>query len=173
MGFTAIPLISLLTPLVALPLLARSVTVQDFVSVAVGQSVGALGALVVAYGWSVTGPAEVARCDPQQRPALWRESVRTRFLVYVVVAPAALVGARLVDPGESWLAGIVAVASLVGGMTVTWYAVGTGRPGILALYDAMPRAVGNLTGVGMVVLTGWVALFPVGDRRHFGRSRRG
>lgn len=151
-GFVGVPFISLFTPLLVLPVLARTASVDDFASIALGQSVGMTLALAVSYGWSVTGPADIARVSPGERPGFWIDSVRMRALAFAVLLVPTIAIAYLVDPSRDPLAPAMAVAMLLSGFSPAWYGIGQGQPSIVIVYDALPRALGNIVGVLLAVL---------------------
>ncbi len=150
-GFVAVPVFSVLSPLLVLPILARTSSVDDFASIALGQSVGMTVALAVSFGWTVTGPADVARVPPAERPGLWMDSVRMRSLAFAVLLVPTAAIAYFVDPSRDLLSPAMAVALLLSGFSPSWYGIGQGQPSIVILYDAIPRAAGNLVGVLLAV----------------------
>lgn len=146
-GFVVAPLVSILAFLVVLPVLARTATINEFASIALGQSIGAVATLVVSYGWTVTGPADVARADPARRPLFWIDSLRMRLVAFgVVLLPTSAIALAL-DPAHSWLAPGLAIATAFAGFSPGWYSIGLGQPSIVVWFDAVPKIAGNLVGV--------------------------
>jgi len=161
-AFGALPLLSILTPLVALPILARSADIDEWAALGVGQSLGALGGLVVGFGWNIVGPTEVANATAQQRHELFRESLVSRLLVAVFAVPLVSLLAGLL-PGTTAhaLASLVAGCAATTGFSLGWYAVGVGRAGLIARYELIPRAVGNLLGAVVASQLDSLAAYPV------------
>ncbi|GAA1723244.1 hypothetical protein GCM10009710_00070 [Aeromicrobium alkaliterrae] len=160
-GFVAVPIVSLLTPLLVLPLLARAATIDEFASIALGQSVGMVASLALSYGWTVTGPADVARVPEHERPGLWLDSVRMRSLAFAVLLVPTAGIAYLVDPSRDALAPTMAVALLLAGFSPAWYGIGQGQPSIVILYDAIPRTAGNVVGVLLAVAFDHLYLYAI------------
>lgn len=161
-GFGVVPLVSLLTPLVALPVVARHATPPEWAALAIGQAVGVFAALAVSMGWSIVGPARVAQAASRaDQRAIFAESSATRMVALLVVGGPACAASWMIAPeDENLLAAIAAASGLPYGLSLTWYAVGIGSPRVLALYEAVPRAVCNLVGAVAVALTGDVLLYP-------------
>lgn len=55
-GFTFLPLIGMLAPIVVLPIVARVGGPLGWQSIGVGQSVGVVASIAVMWGWWATGP---------------------------------------------------------------------------------------------------------------------
>lgn len=161
-GFGIAPLIAALSPLLVLPVLARVLETSEWASLAIGQSVGGLTALLLGMGWTVTGPAEIARADEAQRRYLLAESFWSRS----AGAPVFLLlgsGAVLLIPSVTHdsLAVLAACAAAGQGFSLAWYAIGSGRSGLIISYEALPRLAGSVAGAGAVVTTGVALLFPI------------
>lgn len=160
-GFGALPLLSIMTPLLALPLVARSSTVGEWGALAVGQSVGGLGAFFVGLGFAVTGVAEVAREPLGGRSSLYAHGLSARLTSACFVCPAVGLSALLLVPeGSHALAAVMAVTVALSGLSIGWFAVGVGNPRMMAVYDAMPRAISNLVGGALAYATGLLLLYP-------------
>lgn len=151
-GFVVVPIISLFTPLLVLPILARTATLDEFASIALGQSVGMTLALAVSWGWTVTGPADLARAPEDERLGLWLDSVRMRAIAFAALVVPTVAIAYVVDPARDVLSPAMAVALLLAGFSPAWYGIGQGQPSIVILYDALPRTIGNLAGVFLAVV---------------------
>lgn len=161
-AFGALPLLSILTPLVALPILARSADIDQWAALGIGQSLGGLGGLVVGFGWNVIGPTEVANSTPEQRHELFRESLASRLIVAVVAVPlVSLLAGLLPGTRAHGLAALVAFCAATTGLSLGWYAVGVGRAGLIAGYELIPRAVGNLLGAVVASQLDRLAAYPV------------
>lgn len=161
-GFGVAPLVASLSPLLVLPLLARLLTTGEWASVAIGQSVGGLGALMIGMGWSVAGPAEIARAGDAERRLLLAESLWSRGSVAPVVLLLSCAAAAAIPGATSpWLAAATAFAAACQGFSLAWYAIGVGRSSLLIGYEAVPRLAGSLAGVAAVAALGTAVLFPL------------
>jgi len=69
-GFTLLPLLSLVTPFLLMPVIARVAGGGGWSSVVAGQAVGTFGATVVFWGWNVVGPVQAARAETAPATAL-------------------------------------------------------------------------------------------------------
>jgi O-antigen/teichoic acid export membrane protein len=128
--------------------------------IAAGQSIGGVGAVVVAYGWGLSGPASIARADAQTRLTEYAESVGCKLLIFFPVA--ILVSSVAWAVGRDYAvfatAGALSTASV--GLTANWWFVGRAQPYRLLLFETVPRVAG--TGIGILfMVTGSSALVGV------------
>ncbi len=162
-GFTVLPLLSLVTPFLLLPVVARVAGPSGWSSFVAGQAVGIVGATVVFWGWNVGGPVLVAQASSAvERAEVYAASLRTRYLLLLGVVPAAAVVSALVaQPGHRVDASAMAVATSLLGLSPSWFGIGVGDPWLLFWYDTMPRVVAAVVGAGVVWATGFVWTYPV------------
>jgi len=162
-GFTVLPLLSLVTPFLLLPVVARVAGPSGWSSFVAGQAVGMVGATVVFWGWNVGGPVLVAQASSAvERAEVYAASLRTRYLLLLGVVPAAaLVSALVAQPGHRVDASAMAVATSLLGLSPSWFGIGVGDPWLLFWYDTMPRVVAAVLGAGVVWATGFVWTYPV------------
>ncbi|VEI02983.1 Uncharacterised protein [Acidipropionibacterium jensenii] len=164
-GFAGVPALSIFSPLLVMPIVARVGGPAGWASLGVGQAVGSIGSLIVAAGWTTAGPPRViqaAREGTEHRVyaiSFWQKSIL--FLVSSIVLVPLVVFLCSEDRAT-------AVAACLGAMslsyTVGWYAVGTGSPGVSLRYYAIPRTALTLLSGGMVALTKdavWFGVFQV------------
>jgi O-antigen/teichoic acid export membrane protein len=149
-GFVLLPAISLLIPLLVLPGITRSLGAAGWVAVAVAQSLGGAGSVLVDLGWSTTATQRVARQSPANRSRHLAWSLAVRSIAGVPVAlVAAAMAAVLVSDHRAEAAALAAIVTLSGNGT-QWFFVGIGSPRMLVWTDAVPRVV--LLGVAMIVM---------------------
>ena len=162
-GFTVLPLLSLVTPFLLLPVVARVAGPPGWSSFVAGQAIGMLGATVVFWGWNVGGPVLIAQArTPQERAEVYASSLRTRYLLLVGVVPlAVLVSALVAQPGHRVDAAAMAAATSLLGMSPSWFGIGAGNPWLLFWYDTLPRVVAAVVGAGVVAVTGVIWLYPL------------
>jgi len=162
-GFTVLPLLSLVTPFLLMPVVARVAGPPGWSSFVAGQAVGTVGATVVFWGWNVGGPVLVAQASTAaERAEVYAASLRTRYLLLVGVLPAAaLVSALVAQPGHRVDAAAMAVATALLGMSPSWFGIGVGDPWLLFWYDTLPRVVAACLGAAVVWATGLVWTYPV------------
>lgn len=125
-------------------------------AIAVGQTIGAVAAVLIYFGWGHTGPAMVARADIASARQEFSESVRTRLVLFGPVALVACGLAALVSPSYSVLASVGCLAATTVGFTSDWYFVGSRRPYAYLLLETLPRVLG--TGAGIVLLLNGVTI---------------
>lgn len=161
-GFTVLPLLSLVTPFLLLPVVARVAGPSGWSSFLAGQAIGTVGATVVFWGWNVGGPVLVAQASSGvERAEVYAASLRTRYLLLLGVVPAtAVVSALVAQPGHRVDASAMAVATSLLGLSPSWFGIGVGDPWLLFWYDTMPRVVAAVVGAGVVWATGFVWTYP-------------
>lgn len=153
-GFAVLPLLSLITPLLLLPVIASIVGAEGISSVISGQAIGTFAATVLLWGWNVDGPVAIARAaDSHERGAIYLRSVRTRLLLMVAVLPlSGLVAALVAVPG--FRAEAIAMSWAVGltGLSPAWFCIGVGQPRLLAVYDTVPRFLATAAAAPVLLL---------------------
>jgi O-antigen/teichoic acid export membrane protein len=161
LAFAGLPFLSLITPFLFLPILARVAGAEAWVAIAVGQSVGAFFALAVSLGYNTVGPAQVALAEACDRAALLRSSFRARL---VILAPAAVlasvIGALIAPPGFWLEGGLMALATVLSGLSSAWYMIGLGRAALIAIFEIVPRIAATLLAAVLLV-TSSVLWYPV------------
>ncbi|MBK5249136.1 MAG: hypothetical protein JJE50_06830 [Actinomycetales bacterium] len=142
--------------LLAIPAMVAASGPRAWASIATGQAVGAVAAVVIAYGWVVTGPARIARGDSSNRPVEYAESLSARAIICAPVAAAACGIAALVVRDHIGLAVLGALSAASIGMTASWYFVGLSKPYLLLALETAPRVAGTLVGIALM-RQGWDA----------------
>ncbi len=162
-GFTLLPLLSLVTPFLLLPVVARVAGPAGWSSFVAGQAVGTVGATVVFWGWNVGGPVLAARAtSPEARAEVYAASLRTRFLLLLGAVPAAaLVSAVVATSGHRVDAAAIGAATTLLGLSPAWFGIGVGRPWLLFWYDTLPRVAAAVVGALVVAVTGAIWTYPV------------
>lgn len=161
-GFAGLPFLSLITPFLFLPILARVAGADAWLAFAVGQSTGGFFALIVALGYNTVGPPMVAVSSLQSRPALLARSLRARILVWMPSTVIAVAVAVLIAPASHRLeAGLMAVAMTLTGLSSAWYMIGLGRAGAIALFEIAPRIAATLAAAAIVLTGGSALWYPI------------
>lgn len=125
-------------------------------AIAVGQTVGAVAAVLIYFGWGHTGPATIARADDVVARAEFADSLRTRLVLFVPVAVTACALAALVTPSHPMLAVAGCLSAAAVGFTADWYFVGRRRPYAYLALETVPRVLGTVAGI--VLLAGGVSV---------------
>lgn len=160
--FAGLPFLSLVTPFLFLPLLARLAGADAWLAIAIGQSVGGFAGLVVALGYNTVGPTMVARATIVERPDLLRRSLAPRALLAVPAAAIAAAISVLLSPtSHAPEAALMAIALTLFGLAPSWYMVGLGRASLLVLVDILPRLVATVLAAALLVATESVIAYPL------------
>lgn len=156
--FSLASFVALLAPFLVLPVVASRTSVADWAALAVGQSIGTVAGLVVACGWSVNGPVEIARAVGNEIGGIFWESVRMRLMAFFVTAVPVVVICGLAAPKDQFtLTAATAVAFSSVALSSTWVAVGLGDPVPLMLLESLPR-LGILAVCGLAISLGATVL---------------
>lgn len=162
-GFMLLPALAAVSPLVALPLVARIAGPGGWASAVAGEAVGTFVAIVIGYGWTAIGPALISVAgDDARRARLYRESLMVRLLLAVATLP--LLGAvcwLIASPGAEWLTILMGAQGALIALSFTWYCAGVGDPRTIVFYDAVPRLVATAVAAGIIAATGFIELFPL------------
>jgi PST family polysaccharide transporter len=162
-GFGLFPVISVLVPLLVLPVVAHVTGVAGWAAVGMGQSAGAVAAVVVGYGWSLEGPIQVARADDDRVRELWYEFLCASALLLVCVGLISWGLLSLVAPPDTvGLATVVAIAASLAGVSPDWMATGLAEPRLVLLYSVLPRTVLLLAAVPLMLSSGHAEWYAAG-----------
>lgn len=161
-GFSAAAILPVVSSFVLFPVIARSSSAGEWVAVAIGQSVGLVGATLVNLGWSVLGPAEVAAMDRGARDKRYVDSLVSRLVAWCLVAPLAALVAFELAPSDGHVVGAaLAVAFSASGLSPRWFTVAEADPRRMIVWDVLPVVGSNLVA-GVAILAGAPLLtFPV------------
>lgn len=162
LGFGGLPLLSMLTPLIVLPVFSRQAGDAGWATASAGEAIGALFGLVISYGWHSLGPTRVPPLGPDARARLYRESLVVRLTLAALVLPVmAAVCALSARPGFAVLAVLMGLSTALVPLSFSWYAVGTGRAGDIAVYDTIPRVTSAVISAAVMLATGWLYIYPL------------
>jgi O-antigen/teichoic acid export membrane protein len=118
--------------------------------IALGQAVGAVGAVFVVYGWNRSGPAKIARACASVCRQEYFDSVRVGL---ALLGPAAMVSAvaasALVTDGRQYAA-VGAVVATLNGLSAIWYFVGLARSFKYFFLEVIPRVLITVIGIGFM-----------------------
>jgi O-antigen/teichoic acid export membrane protein len=120
-------------------------------AIALGQSIGVIACVVVGWGWSLSGPAAVARGDASVQRREYADSVRVRLTLLIPGATTAAFIAAVLAPHQPVFAVVGAVSGTTVALTSSWYFAGLARPYVWLLLETVPRV--GATAVGIVLMT--------------------
>lgn len=159
-----LPMISMLLPILSMPVITRNFGAAGWSAVAVGISVGTGGAVLVDFAWTLLGPQRVASAHEASRAAVYALATRVKVLVFLAVAPVALGFAAFAPSADTVTTVLVCSAFLLMALGGNWFFIGCGRPRSILLTDLAPRAAGVVSAViamelgGPLQLYGWFLL---------------
>jgi O-antigen/teichoic acid export membrane protein len=162
LGFSLSTLVLAFVSLLAIPAMIVAGGELEWGAIALGQTIGGLGGVLVGYGWGWHGPVKIAQapnCSAKRTEYI--ESVVTRCILFTPIALLCALVAYLLTPVAplSAAAGAVQTASI--GLTAAWYFNGLARPLLLFGLDTLPRVMGVLTGVVVMHLGGEAIFGPI------------
>ena len=161
LAFAGLPFLSLVTPFLFLPLLARVAGADAWLAIAVGQSIGGFFALAVSLGFNTVGPALVALTPDEGRASVLLSSIRARLVVFVPSAVlAAVIAALVVPPGFGLVGALMSLAMVLTGLSSSWYMIGLGRASLIAVFEIAPRIVATLAAAVVLVVSSSVLWYP-------------
>jgi hypothetical protein len=161
MGFTLIPMLGLISPLIALPAITATHGASAWVAVAVGQSLGLTASVLIELGWALNGPQRVARASDAAGRRYLILSIATKCSVLVPTAILATLLAFSLTHEHRVEAMMVAFASALTGLSPTWYFIGVGSPAGALISESGPRVIFMVVSATMIGLGGPLWLFPV------------
>ncbi len=163
LGFAVLPAIAAVSPLVVLPLISRSVGDIGWASALSGEVIGTFAAIALAYGWTTIGPSLVAGGTAATRGLLYRQSLVVRGLMAIAILPLAmLVCVGIAGEGHELLAALMGLQGALIATSFTWFAVGLGHPGSIAVFDAIPRVAMAALSAAAIGLGAPAIVFPLG-----------
>ncbi|MCI2193693.1 MAG: hypothetical protein LKK46_06125 [Ancrocorticia sp.] len=162
-GFSLIPIIGAMSPLLVLPFVSRIGGIDIWASVGVSQSIGTIGAVVVSSGWTVAGPARLALAEDSSEQA--RIYCRAFWSKSVILAPASILSCIIVAiilPDMSLTFPLLlTVAMVYSGYSVSWFGVGIGSPRITLNYGTLPKILASIFAIVPIITTRNVVWYPI------------
>jgi O-antigen/teichoic acid export membrane protein len=160
--FAALPVLSIAAAMIALPVVARHSTPTEWAALAIGQAVGSSAALIVGWGWTLTGPSLIARADDLARRRMYADSLLVRVPLFLLIAPAAVaLSIVLSPPNTTLLAAGMGLASTLTGLSIGWYCVGLARPLDVAAFELLPRIAAGATAAILINYGAELVIYPI------------
>ncbi len=150
-GYTASMVALAIASLAIIPVMIGADGPEAWAAIAVGQSIGGIGAVALAYGWGLTGPVTVARADNAERLREYLESTLVKAVLIVPIAAVAGLLAAVFVPSHALLAVVGALSTATIGLTASWYFVGLSRPYAMFVLETIPRVLGTVIGIGLML----------------------
>lgn len=160
--FAALPVISIASALTIIPVIAHSLGAAAWAAVALGQALGVTASVVINFGWSVVGPNSVARTLSPERLDMLSDSIWLRGILclpaWIAVIPLALF---LAPAQYGPLTAGMAIAVSTFGLTNSWYFIGVGQPGKIALFDTVPKVIVAAASIYPIIAWGNAYIYPI------------
>lgn len=153
-GFTVSVVITGLTGLMTIPIVVASAGSGVWASMAVGQTIGVIATVLIAFGWAQLGPTEIARADQRSRALYYKESLIVRLFAYVLASPGIVFISLLLSPGDRLITVISALGTAMLAVGGAWYFIGASEPISLLLVETLPRAVSAWIGTAITFASG-------------------
>ncbi|WIB60766.1 hypothetical protein DEJ13_02740 [Curtobacterium sp. MCLR17_007] len=147
--------------LVSIPILIGAVGAGSWASLAVAQAVGTAGAIIVGFGWGITGPTAVASATPASRFTVFFDSFWARLTLVIPVAAIAVAVTFLSVQVAVGPAALNSVSYTLTGLLSGWYFTGVARPWSFLVLDAAPRVLGTALGTAFVAFGAPLSAYPM------------
>lgn len=162
LGFGLAPLLSLVSPILALPAVARASTPDEWVAVGIGLSLGTVGSSLVNTGWSLRGPILAARTSTSEQGFLIVEFFYSCTAMLLPVAAISGITMHWLVPDDAyWLGWTVFLGTSLTAFSPAWWAIGHGKPSVLVYYSAAPRMASMLSAAVLISQTNQIVWYPI------------
>jgi hypothetical protein len=151
-GFSLSTMMLAVASIVAMPVMVAADGPYAWGSIALGQAIGAISALIVGYGWAVSGPTAVARGNDSQRRAEYFESLRVKLILLIPMGACAAVVAIVIARHGNSFAAAGALSATATALTGNWYFAGLSRPYVWLCLESLPRVSGIALGIVLMSL---------------------
>lgn len=153
LGFGASTLVVGLSNVLVIPLIVENASAAGWASIALAQSIGTIGAIIVAFGWGAVGPALIAGSDQRTRHLEYAQSVVVRVSLFIPCAIGCIAITTTIVSEFEAAAVLMSASSCAIGLSAIWYFVGSSDPRALFLSDTIPRTLGLVTGIVALICT--------------------
>lgn len=140
------------TGILSVPALIAYTGASNWSGIVVAQSIAAVCAALVGFGWPTTGPSLVAALTPRDRAAEYLRSLVIRSALFIVTAPICALTAVLLTSLDPSVAILAATAYLVQALGGAWFFVGESKPFLVLFIDTLPRTGAIVIGIGALAL---------------------
>lgn len=146
-GYAISMVVLAVVSLVAIPSMVTASGASAWGMIAAGQSIGGVAAVVIAYGWGVSGPAAIARGAGAGRLREYAESVVCKTLICLPFGAAAFAIGWAIGGDYGIFAACGALSTASVGLTANWWFVGLSQPYRLLSFETVPRVAGTVVGI--------------------------
>lgn len=152
-GFTLSTIFSAVVSVLVLPIVIPNVEIGLWGGYVTAQSFGAIGAIFVGLGWTITGPAKISELSASRKILYFRESIKIRFFAFLIVSPLVAFAVIAWSPGNKLANVFGSFAMILPMLGANWFFVGNRDPKQLFFVDTVPRILGSLVGACLVMVT--------------------
>lgn len=149
-GFSLSTILLAIASVISMPVMVAADGPDAWGSIALGQAIGAVAALIVGYGWAVSGPAEVARGDDAQRRTEYFDSIRVKLILFLPIAAGATLIAVCIARDHNLFAAAGALSASAIALSGNWYFAGLSRPYMWLCLETLPRIGGFAMGITLM-----------------------
>jgi len=152
---------SAVVTLITIPIVVDRAGPTAWASIALGQAVGTGCAIVVGFGWGVTGPTQIAISPHGERVRIYSDSLLARSVLVLPILVAAVIFTHVAVRTYKLEAGIAAAAFTLTGLLAGWYFAGAAKPYSLLAFETAPRVMGTAAGAAALLMGAGLVAFPV------------
>ena len=152
MGFALIPLFTMASTILVLPLISSRFGQDGWSALGLGQSLGAFLSVIAGLAWHVIGAQQVAPENEDGRRIIYAESLKSRALVFMLLLPLAATLCLTFAPLYKWECVAFMVATGLNCLTASWFFAGTGQPKFVIRNEGMVRLSGYLLSIPALIL---------------------
>lgn len=156
--YFAVPAISALAPLIAVPVISGRFGASGWSPIAIAISIGTTAAAVAELGYGVTGPQDVARRS-RHAAELYMEATAAKLLALAVLGPIAVTVTVMLCQTNRLTAGLVAFATAAGSLSPAWFFIGRGRPEHVLGAETLPRVAAVGLSAGLMLIGGPLVVY--------------
>lgn len=153
-GFALSMLLLAVASLVIIPSMIAASGPTAWGRIASGQSVGAVAAVIIAFGWGMSGPARIAKATPAERLNQYAESLIAKLSLSLPAFAISFGIAYIIGGDYRVFSGLGALSTASVGLTANWYFVGLSQPYVLLIVETVPRVLGTAIGIALMVYGG-------------------
>lgn len=128
-------------------------------SLAAAQSAGLILAVFVAWGWSVTGPAQIALLGERARVLFFARASMARLWLLGFAIPLILATSTVMFPGQWLVAFLWMLNAVLTYLLPQWFYVGMGSPKKVFNWIVLPTNLTNLACILLLALSKDVLLY--------------
>lgn len=160
-GFALIPMLSIASPLLALPAVTQAFGAPGWAAVAIGQSVGGAAAVLLELGWALSGSQRVAPLSPTPARRILTLSLVTKACLLMPVLAAAAAVSLLLSSHHGLATALTALGTALSGLSCVWFYIGRSKLRKILTLDAIPRLLGVIAASLWILTGGPLWAYPV------------